>query len=74
MSDIDLERVWSIVQGAPMRMVRDFASDFLDGDDLATETEWRVFAFDVLQSGIGDPDSGCPQTLEGIRALFEVKS
>lgn len=75
MSSIDRDLLRAIVLGAPIDAVRDFAATFVPYDEPGAEPDnddaWREFAFDVLQSGIGDSDSGCPQTVDDIRALFE---
>jgi hypothetical protein len=62
----------TVLAADPVRVAewgRDFYGDSAEVDATinADPIGWVI---DLLISGQGEPDSGCPQTVEGIAALF----
>ncbi len=71
--------VRALVATLDMHAVHDFTVNFVNPDSdeshpalCWSEAEWRSKMVDILVAGVGDPDSGCPQTLEAMRAFFGV--
>ena len=70
-------RITAVVAAVEMFDIHEFSVDFAnpDGDEdheclTWDESEWRAFTVDLLVAGYGDPDSGCPQSIEALRAFF----
>ncbi len=65
--------ITALVAALDIKQVIDFTGDFIDLDgDWYSNDEWREAMVGVLVDGVSDPDSGCPQSLEAMRAFFGV--